>query len=475
MERSHLSFDALATELIARLPSATSAQEDVLVGLATALSAWRIAFDRDRVVPIVRAPRGPSLSTTHPRNAPLPHAPPALVRQRARGDDRTRDGEARPIGIVALVAGVPSGIYEGGLDGARIAEDTFRDGDALEARFMRISGLAVHGDRMFVTDSMCGRLRFVQNGVVHTFAGSEMDYGTIDGPPLVATFGRVRALCVDVRRGRLLVADDDRVRAVALSDGTTTTVAGGGDEYMDCPAAEAGFECVNSVLVAPDGVVFLIDSYALRKICNDPISNELVVVNVAGSLAGDEDGRGDMAPLKQPTAMTLVDKGRALIVCDDDDRSLLRVDLATGQVATIHRGCRAPQCVTSCSDGTLYTVDFDGVHEISGYDGAVSLIVGREQFGESALKVCLLDESHAILYVATTVQVFALTVRTAGERRAARVFPLVVLWALVQRDRAAIALVDEEARVRLERSLLSRLMGLRVVGIFDRILRFAFM
>ena len=243
---------------------------------------------------------------------------------------------------------------------------------------------------------------------------------------------------------------------------------------MGGPAAEAGFERVSSVLVAPDGVVFLADSYAVRKICMDPISNELVVVNVACSLAGTEDGRGDMAPFNQPSAMALVDKGRALIVCDDDNRSLRRVDLATGQVATIHRRCREPQCVASCSDGTLYTVDFDGVHEISGYDGAVSLIVGREQFGESALKACLLDESHAILYVATTVQVFAISVRTAGERRAARVFPLVVLWALVQRDRAAIAPVDEEAGVRLERSLLSRLMGLRVVGIFDRILRFAF-
>ena len=299
-------------------------------------------------------------------------------------------------------------------------------------------------------------------------------HGTIDGSPLVATFGRVRALCVDVERGRLLVADDDRVRAVALSDGTTTTIAGGGGVYMDGPAAEAGFERVSSVLVAPDGVVFLADSYAVRKICMDPISNELVVVNVACSLAGTEDGRGDMEPFNQPFAMALVDKGRALIVCDDENRSLRRVDLATGQVATIHRRCREPQCVASCSDGTLYTVDFDGVHEISGYDGAVSLIVGREQFGGSALKACLLDESHAILYVATTVQVFAISVRTAGERRAARVFPLVVLWALVQRDRAAIAPVDEEAGVRLERSLLSRLMGLRVVGIFDRILRFAF-
>ena len=202
MVQSYLSFKALATELIARLPSATSAQEDVLVGLATALSAWRITYDQNRIAPVVRAPSRPSLGSTHPRDAPLPHAPPALVRQRARGDDRTRDGEARPAGVVTLVAGVASGIYTDRLDGARIAEDTFRDGDALEARFMRISGMAVHGDRLFVADSMCGRLRFVQNGVVQTFAGSNMDYGTIDGPPLVATFGRVRALCVDARRGR---------------------------------------------------------------------------------------------------------------------------------------------------------------------------------------------------------------------------------------------------------------------------------
>ena len=80
-----------------------------------------------------------------------------------------------------------------------------------------------------------------------------------------------------------------------------------------------------------------------------------------------------------------------------------------------------------------------------------------------------------ILHIATNVQVFAVSVRTAGERRVARIFPLVALWALVQRDRAGIALVSDEAGARLERPLLSRVMHLRIVGVFDRFLRFAFM
>ena len=63
-----------------------------------------------------------------------------------------------------------------------------------------------------------------------------------------------------------------------------------------------------------------------------------------------------------------------------------------------------------------------------------------------------------------------------GERRAARIFPLVPLWALTQRDRAPILpatgiISADEANTR---AVLSHLMRLRVVGVFGLVLPFAF-
>ena len=63
-----------------------------------------------------------------------------------------------------------------------------------------------------------------------------------------------------------------------------------------------------------------------------------------------------------------------------------------------------------------------------------------------------------------------------SERRAARIFLLVSLWALTQRDRATILpatgiISADEANTQ---AVLSHLMRLRVVGMFGLVLPFAF-
>ena len=120
----------------------------------------------------------------------------------------------------------------------------------------------------------------------------------------------------------------------------------------------------------------------------------------------------------------------------------------------------------------------DGLHEVRSADGAVSRLAPSFGFDcdHGRPGYCHLDEPNGLLYVSTRRQAFTVSVQTVGERRAARIFPLVSLWRLTQRDRATIVpatgiMGTDEANTR---SVLSRLMRLRVVGVFGLVLRFAF-
>ena len=89
---------------------------------------------------------------------------------------------------------------------------------------------------------------------------------------------------------------------------------------------------------------------------------------------------------------------------------------------------------------------------------------------------CCLDEPNGLRYVTTDKEIHAASVHTAGEKCAARIFPLVRVWALAQPDRAAITpapgiIAIGEVNMR---AMLPSLMRIRVVGVLGLVLRFAF-
>ena len=95
---------------------------------------------------------------------------------------------------------------------------------------------------------------------------------------------------------------------------------------------------------------------------------------------------------------------------------------------------------------------------------------------ELELGGCHLDELNRVIYVTTDQETFSVQVHTARERRASRIFPLVALWALAQRDHAGIAHAvggagDDEEAVR---ALFARIMRLPGAGAFGLVLSFAF-
>ena len=118
-----------------------------------------------------------------------------------------------------------------------------------------------------------------------------------------------------------------------------------------------------------------------------------------------------------------------------------------------------------------------GLHEIRSTDGAVSRLAPNFGLGDHDRPVsCHLDEPKGLLYVTTFNAIFTVSVHTASERRAARIFPLISLWALTQRGRADIAPTTgiigvDEADMR---PVFSRIMRLRVVGVLGLVLRFAY-
>jgi hypothetical protein len=168
-----------------------------------------------------------------------------------------------------------------------------------------------------------------------------------------------------------------------------------------------------------------------------------------------------------------------LVVCDVDNNRLRRVYLNNGQVPTIEHSFESPCGVANSSDGTLYVAAEGGVYDIRSADGIVSLLAPAPGFGDNQPMSFHLDEPNGLLYVATCQKLFTVSVRTAGERRADRIFSRIAFWTLTQRDRAEIAPATgivgvDEGNIREERGLCLRIMRLRVIGVFGLVLRFAF-
>ncbi|HYW54240.1 MAG TPA: hypothetical protein VE826_09730 [Dongiaceae bacterium] len=187
---------------------------------------------------------------------------------------------------------------------------------------------------------------------VTTIAGSA-SAGMKDGPALDAQFiipsGLARAA-----NGTLYVSDPaaQRIRAM-LPDGTVRTVAGAGalgtlglsvtGAYRDGPALEAQFNHPAGMAVAPDGALYIADSYnaCIRKVQNGTVST------VAGKCGDSRAVDGDAATgrLLLPLSLSF-DKSGTLWIADYG--AGLR-SLAQGQLTTIKLKSYGDLQITSVS------------------------------------------------------------------------------------------------------------------------------
>ena len=271
--------------------------------------------------------------------------------------------------IVSTIAGVA------GVSG-------FLDGNGSQARFQRVSSVAIGpDDAIYAADTGNQRIRVVrQTGTgssatwtVSTLAGNGTP-GFADGPGALAMFNNPHGVTVD-STGVVYVADtaNNRIRRIA-SDGTVSTLAGDGiPGLQNGPSTQARFNAPQGVAIDNQGNIYVADTgnAAVRKIDAGGTVNTLAgdgtvgsndspnarfdgvvgiavegqnvyvyladtgnhrirrldvagtVITVSGAERGFKDGSADQARFAEPSGIAIEGDGRIIIA--DGVNSLIRV------------------------------------------------------------------------------------------------------------------------------------------------------
>ena len=163
----------------------------------------------------------------------------------------------------------------------------------------------------------------------------------VDGPVAEASFNQPRGLAL--AGNHLFVADAEAsaVRAVALVDDArvTTLVGQGLFEFGDVDGTGAEVRLQHATGIAwASPFLYLADTYNDKVKRLDPRSGEVVTVagggeGEKGNGSGEVDGVGAAATFAQPEGIAAGDGW--LLVADTNHHLLRRVDLASGEVATV--------------------------------------------------------------------------------------------------------------------------------------------
>lgn len=302
------------------------------------------------------------------------------------------------------------------------------DGAGMLARFNAPTGIAVDANGfLYVADSSNHVIRKVgSGGGVVTLAGLAGTPGSTDGVAAVARFSGPSGVAVSAA-GVVYVADTyNHVVRVISTDGTVTTLAGqaGASGSADGTGAAARFFSPSSVAIAPDGSLYVADtfSHTIRRI---QIGG--VVSTVAGSpgASGFANGAGAAARFAYPYGL-VVDGAGNVYVADSVNNAVRRVD-AGGNVTTLAgsitagstdgtgaaAGFRQPSgialetggslLVADTGNGTIRRVTMAGVvttvagtaGQAGSSDGVATAALFREPFG-------IASDSTGNIYVADT-------------------------------------------------------------------------
>ncbi|HSH37505.1 MAG TPA: SMP-30/gluconolactonase/LRE family protein [Chthoniobacterales bacterium] len=202
----------------------------------------------------------------------------------------------------------------------------------------------------------------------------------VSGDP-VGSHARVGAKGIaTAANGDLYIAEGpyNAIRKIAVN-GVVTTVAGfhnAGGALLDGPAAAARFHVPSDLVLAPDGVLYVADTYnhAIRKIT--PAGE--VTTLCGGSGPGSEDGAGRAARFRYPTGIARATDG-TLYVADQSNHTVRRVT-PDGTVTTLAGKPQEPgatngngsnarfsglQGITVAADGRVYVTDWASVRQIT--------------------------------------------------------------------------------------------------------------
>lgn len=198
---------------------------------------------------------------------------------------------------------------------------------------------------------------FLESIIVTTIAGSTQGFN--DGLGAAAQFSELQGLILD-GQGNLLVADDNRIRKVSLSNGAVTTVAGstfGG--FTDGQGISANFSLVNGIAMNAAGTLFVTDDFNNKV---RAISNTGLVSTFAGSTRGFLDGSLSSAQFSGLSGIVIDASGNKYVA----DRNNHRIRKITGNNVTTLAGSgslgstNGQGIVASFSLPTGLTIDTSG-------------------------------------------------------------------------------------------------------------------
>ncbi|MDC0526014.1 hypothetical protein OAO87_03350 [bacterium] len=182
------------------------------------------------------------------------------------------------------------------------------------------------GTTLFVADFNNHRIRkiIIATGVVTTLAGSSN--GFLDGSS--AKFYQPGGVDVSLDGTTLFVADErnHRIRAIVISTGVVSTLAGSGDaNFFDSTGTAAKFKYPRDVTVSHDGTVLYVADAVNNRIRQLVISTA-AVTTIAGS--GDSDffdATGTAAKFSTPWGLEMSADGTTLFVADAGNHRIRQI------------------------------------------------------------------------------------------------------------------------------------------------------